>query len=225
MKLVIFDIDGTLAHTTGVDDACFAKAIFDVFSIRLENTDWSGFPHVTDTGMAHEIYKMQFGVAPSEELVEQLRVRFVELIDEEMKSRPGLFNEVKGARDIFAELCGREGYAVGIATGGWRATASIKLDAIKIDHRNVPFYTTDDHYCRRNITELVIEDVKRRSGRGAFDDIVYVGDGVWDYKTTREMGIRFIGIDAKGNGKLKKLGAEHVLPDYSDRDSFYRLIG
>lgn len=225
MKLVIFDIDGTLANTTGIDDKCLAQAIDDVFSIKLKNTDWSNYQHVTDTGLAYEIFKKHYGYAPSSLNLERLRERFVELMVAAYKEDPGMFSEVKGAGELFRDLCSRNEYAVGIATGGWRATACLKLDAINIDHSAVPFYTTDDHYCRKNITEMVIDETKRRRGRSAFDDIVYVGDGGWDYNTTRELGIRFIGIDPKGNDKLKQMGAAHVLAHYEDREAFYRLIG
>jgi phosphoglycolate phosphatase-like HAD superfamily hydrolase len=224
MKLVIFDIDGTLANTTGIDDHCFAQAIEDVLSIKLPNTDWSTYPHVTDTGMAYEIFKRHHGYAPPAEKIEEVRVRFVELVKEALMKDPNMFSEVKGARNMFGDLCSRNDLAVGIATGGWRATAAMKLDAINIDHRNVPFFATDDHYCRRNITELVIDETKRRSGRSSFDDIVSVGDGSWDYHTSNELGIRFIGVDAKGNGKLKKLGAKHVIPHFEDINAFYRLL-
>ena len=47
------------------------------------------------------------------------------------------------------------------------------------------------------------------------EQIVYFGDGEWDYKTCQNLGITFIGIDIENDGKLSKLGANTVFRDYS----------
>ena len=59
----------------------------------------------------------------------------------------------------------------------------------------------------------------------AFDRLVYVGDGIWDVRAARRLGIGFVGI---GEGdreiQLREEGAEIVLPDYEDRDAFVQAI-
>jgi beta-phosphoglucomutase-like phosphatase (HAD superfamily) len=51
MKLLIFDIDGTLTDTKRVDDECFINAFQDEYGVILTNTDWTTFVNVTDTGL------------------------------------------------------------------------------------------------------------------------------------------------------------------------------
>ncbi len=46
-------------------------------------------------------------------------------------------------------------------------------------------------------------------------EIIYFGDGLWDYKTCKNLGIRFIGIDYMNNGKLRNAGANQVFRDFT----------
>ena len=47
MKLLVCDLDGTLARSVAVDEECFIKAFADVFDIRDLNTTWMEYEHVT----------------------------------------------------------------------------------------------------------------------------------------------------------------------------------
>jgi hypothetical protein len=38
------------------------------------------------------------------------------------------------------------------------------------------------------------------------------------------LGIEFIGIESKNDGKLKKLGADKVIENFSNRERFYKLL-
>ena len=46
--LVIFDVDGTLTRTNGLDEACFVRAIETEFGIMGISTDWSRYNRSTD---------------------------------------------------------------------------------------------------------------------------------------------------------------------------------
>jgi phosphoserine phosphatase len=60
MKLIVFDLDGTLTATNAVDDECFARALHIVFDIDLINTNWTAYSHVTDAG----VMAVAFGQVP-----------------------------------------------------------------------------------------------------------------------------------------------------------------
>ena len=40
MRLVIFDIDGTLTETMKVDEECFVRSFAEVFGFTDIDTDW-----------------------------------------------------------------------------------------------------------------------------------------------------------------------------------------
>ena len=65
MHLVMFDIDGTLTETTKVDEECFVRSFKDVFGFADLDTDWSHYPHTTDSGIFHDVFTSRIGRSPT----------------------------------------------------------------------------------------------------------------------------------------------------------------
>ncbi len=66
MKLVVFDLDGTLTRTSRVDSECYERALLEVAGVRDPRTDWSTYEHATDTGIVDEIFRERFGRSPGD---------------------------------------------------------------------------------------------------------------------------------------------------------------
>jgi phosphoglycolate phosphatase-like HAD superfamily hydrolase len=87
-----------------------------------------------------------------------------------------------------------------------------------------PSASADDAPDRESIIKLAIERASRRVG-GSFSGAVYVGDGVWDGRACRNLGIPFIGIGAGTQGKkLAGAGAAGIFSDLTDADSLLATI-
>jgi phosphoglycolate phosphatase-like HAD superfamily hydrolase len=222
MTLVVFDIDGTLTNTKAIDDLCFINSIRECWNCDLGDVDWNPYVNVTDTGLAKDIFKSFFAQEIGQTEIMNLKNLFSEKIISSAKENPKAFLEVKGAKDFVKEL-ENQNIKVAIATGGWRVTAQFKLMKIGLELENFPFSTSDDHYSRGEILNRAI--VKAKEGyQTNFNKIIYIGDGLWDYKTSRELEIDFIGIDYLKNGKLKEYGVKTVFEDFSDKDKIIRKI-
>ncbi|MEC7352706.1 MAG: hypothetical protein VYD99_06215, partial [Planctomycetota bacterium] len=52
MLLTVFDIDGTLCRTSGIDDSCWIRTARELFGVEKLSTDWSDYPHSTDESIA-----------------------------------------------------------------------------------------------------------------------------------------------------------------------------
>jgi beta-phosphoglucomutase-like phosphatase (HAD superfamily) len=80
MKLIIFDIDGTILDSVNADNKCFTQTFKDLYQIDLTNTDWNDFKNVTDTGLTNEIFeKLLHRVAEKEE-IETIKAHFKSLL-------------------------------------------------------------------------------------------------------------------------------------------------
>lgn len=65
MKLVMFDIDGTLTQTFAIDAECYVRALTEVSGFEAISTDWASYQHTTNSGILSEIYEMRLGRPPA----------------------------------------------------------------------------------------------------------------------------------------------------------------
>ena len=122
MHLVMFDIDGTLTETIKVDEECFARSFKDVFGFADIDTDWSHYPHTTDSGIFHDVFTARIGRSPTAQEVSQFRQHFIQLLAGASSQSP--FAPVAGAAGLLSLLAQSDSHRVSLATGGWRDSAS-----------------------------------------------------------------------------------------------------
>ena len=223
MRFVIFDIDGTLTNTKQVDDKCYVKAFESAFGFSIEDTNWEKLQNVTDWGITEELYQQHTGRYPDEDEYQSMTKRFLQYLQEERRRDHRQFSEVPGAKAFFDRLREGSGIVLGIATGSWSPSARIKLNAIGIHTSGVAFANSDHHKTRKEITNHAIKLLIDQT-ESAPERILYFGDGVWDFKTCQQLGIEFVGIDVRGDGRLKKMGAKNVFSHYLDPDEILKII-
>jgi phosphoglycolate phosphatase-like HAD superfamily hydrolase len=206
VKLVVFDLDGTLLDTNAIDSQCFIQAWLEA-GIDCSDADWSSFEHVTDTGIALELLAGA-NVSNCDETVERVRQRFVKLLEEAAVTTPSAFSPIKGAPEMLQRLA-EAGWAAVIATGAWAASAAPKIRAASLPP--LPLVSSDDHPTRQGIVERAL------ALRGeSFSRIVLVGDAPWDVDVARKLQLPFVGIARSGQRDvLIACGASHVLPDFA----------
>lgn len=227
MPLIIFDIDGTLTDTTGVDDECFSRAVARSLNVRDVSTDWSTYPHATDSGLAKEISRRHLGRELTQAAMEDLRRVFVGLLHDEARERPGRFSATPGAAELIRTLTQRAGWRVAIATGAWHASAQVKLTTSRLGLGHLPLATSDDSDDRARIIQTAaaralnveVDQAARtlREDAQGLGGVVYVGDGVWDARTARSLGIGFVGVRLRGGpARLHAEGARWVCEGFAD---------
>ncbi len=220
MKLIIFDIDGTILDSVNTDDRCFIQTFYELFEIDLSRVDWNDFKNVTDQGVTTEIFKKWFNRTPKRTELEIIKIRYKRLLEQSA----GEITEIEQALSFINKLSNEPDYQIAFATGGWRETAYVKCNAIGLDPNDFIFKSSSDHYIRSEIIKLAIKEAKDKNGNEAFESILYFGDGLWDLKATQELGIDFIGVDYKGNNALRNVGVRAVISNYREPDNIMSLI-
>lgn len=223
MNLIVFDIDGTLTNTTQVDDECFIAAFQKVFGLDIKGFPWDTLKNVTDWGITEEIIQNRLNRLPTDIEYQQMLDEFVGLLNQTWQTQPAQFAEVPGANAFFQTIKTTPKFGLGIATGSWEASALVKLKGIGIQAKGIPFSNASFHKSREAITRHAIRQAKEQY-QTEFENIIYFGDGAWDYSTCQNLGIQFVGIDVKRNDKLKKLGAKNVFHDFGDTASILALL-
>ena len=86
-------------------------------------------------------------------------------------------------------------------------TIQFKLKAANIALESFVHATSSDHPVRSNIIQLAAERSRRD-----LQDTIYVGDGVWDIRACRMLGIPFIGTGQRID-RLREAGAQWILEE------------
>lgn len=224
MHLVMFDIDGTLTATDEADTACYVEALREVFGFSEVDTDWSHYPHCSDSGILETIFQSQLGRSPKVEEVAAMQSKFVSLLSAAVASEP--FRQIRGAQAILEALHADPNTAVSLASGAWECSARLKLESAGLPRGDIPTAFSDDAPARVDIMRKSLERALQSCGCGSFDSVTYVGDGVWDARASHELGWPFIGI-AREPGRMQRLrdeGAVHVFPDFSEAAKFFVVL-
>jgi phosphoglycolate phosphatase-like HAD superfamily hydrolase len=222
-RLAIFDIDGTLTDTTGVDDECYRTAIADSLGVSPEAIDWSGAAHVTDSEIFRWLCAAHRRSEPSADEMTGARSRFVEQLTAALEESPTRFTSIAGAPRMLRQLVER-GWSVAVATGGWGPSARLKLRVAELPIDDAVFACADDARSRADIVQLARVRAEAFYQR-RFDRVVSVGDGVWDVETAIVLGLPFVGIATGARAdRLRSAGARAVLPDYSNLDAVWTAL-
>jgi phosphoglycolate phosphatase-like HAD superfamily hydrolase len=204
--LIIFDVDGTLLDGEMHDWRSFNRAIETELGFAAEPGFFGALADVTAETIVEAVMRA-LGCAPTESLRAKVQDSYLRNLTECHAADPRAFPVRSGVTLLLDHLTSAEGFSVALATGDWRPTISFKLKCAGLDVSRFPMATASDAPRRTEIIRLAAA----KAGR-SMTDAIYVGDGEWDLRACRELGIPFIGTGNKMQ-RLLDAGAEHVCED------------
>src|SRR5436309_12918512 len=108
--LVLFDLDGTLLKTDGIDWRFYIQAFADVYDMEVRLAECRACRRITDRGVAEELLERRLGRSVVAEDVRPLHERFVALLHAALPP-PSDALQVPGAAAILDRLRG-DGHTV-----------------------------------------------------------------------------------------------------------------
>lgn len=224
MKLIMFDIDGTLTQTSDVDTDCYVQAVTQITSFERFSTDWGSYRHTSDSGILDELYRSRTGRSPTQDEIDAVRSRFVQLLTQVAAKSPNSYSAVVGAH-AFIERVGKLEYAIALASGGWRESAYLKLLKAGFELHDVPAAFADDALAREEIMLCSYQRACLVYGVTHFDELSYVGDGTWDAIASKSVGYKFVVIGSGIKAEhLTALGAVAVFKDFTKINSIFSAL-
>jgi phosphoglycolate phosphatase-like HAD superfamily hydrolase len=205
MHAVILDIDGTLLESNEIDNMLYFAAVRQVLDQAKIRESWGLYRNVTDTGILEEILHDNL-LTNSAAILHAVRDLFVESIRRHVE-RAGPFVEIPGAREFVTGLRASSAHRVAYATGGWSASASIKLESAGFPLQGIPLASSDDYSERESIMVHALKQLGPE-----FKSVTYYGDGEWDERATRNLGWKFVPVGARLGG-LTRFGAARRADD------------
>jgi phosphoglycolate phosphatase-like HAD superfamily hydrolase len=212
--MVVFDVDGTLLGGEQTDWACFDAAFLEIAGFALDRGFFNRIEEVTAQAVVHQALAH---LSLEERKLKEAAMarRYLELLKEACVADPNSFPAADGAAALLRDLRARN-IPVAIATGDWRPSIEFKLKAAGIAFEGIPIATSSDFYSRADI----IAGAVAKAG-GIVTEAVYVGDGLWDMRACRKLGIPFIGVGHRRE-MLQAQGAFHHLPSLAPAE-FWRM--
>ncbi|MBZ0201746.1 MAG: HAD family hydrolase [Ignavibacteria bacterium] len=223
MKLIIFDVDGTLCHSKYIDDKCYINAFKKALNINIENTNWDTYKHVTDYYTTYDIISKSLNIKPTKDIIDKVIDTYAEELRYKVYQVENKYTAVPGSKELIKHLQEQsELYVTGIATGGFEKTAIFKLELLGLDFPKENIFCSGKYVTKHEMIKAFIQ--KENDNGRILERVLYVGDREYDYIVTKELNIDFIGIDFRGNGKLRSLGIEKVINNYEPIEKFLELI-
>lgn len=219
MRLVLFDIDGTLLNSGGVGRASMQRALSEVFG--SPGSPSYRYDGKTDKQIVRDVMRLE---GHSDEHIDSrmttLLDRYLDGLKTGIESRKFDVRPLPGVVEILDALEERDDVVLGLLTGNVEAGARAKLTAAGIDPDRFRVNAFgSDHEHRPQLPAIA----QRRFGEAlgvevAGDKVIVIGDTPADIECGRELGARAIGV-ASGHysvSDLEKHAPYAVFPSLED---------
>ena len=219
VKLILFDIDGTLAkgnsHLFAFEKAF--KKFFDVDAKVTREyvgmTDWNVILSVlSNAGIPRERVE-----AKLKECMEEIVSLYRDFVKD---AKIELFPGVKELLDMLE----KEGFILGLLTGNLSEVAKAKLSNAGIYHYFKTGGFGEDSPNRFRLVDSALERLEKPGITKR--DVVIIGDTPLDIKAAKDAGVKAIAVCTGefSREELMDSGAEHVLDGLSDTEKTISMI-
>lgn len=226
MRLILFDVDGTLVSARGVGHRAMGRALKAIYGVTgpIERYDFRG---KTDPQIVFDLMGAT-GLPPARirRDLERFYARYVEDLRTELAQRGGV-ELLPGIAELIGRLAARPEVMLGLLTGNIEAGARAKLESTGLLlHFRVGAYGSDDAD-RSRLPALAVRRAERLAGaRIPPGGVVVIGDTPLDIACARAFGARAVSV-ATGGHALQELAAhapDAVLRDFADVGAALALL-
>lgn len=225
MKMLLFDVDGTLILTGGAGMRGMNRAFAELFDVAnaLDGLTLSG---MTDKRIFRDACT-KFGIECSDDNQERFKASYVAFLQQEI-ALPGPGKRIMpGVVELLQALQKHDDIKLGLLTGNYADGAKIKLG-----HFDLARYFSfgafgDDDEDRNRLLPFAVERCHAAFGwNGSPDAIWVIGDTPRDVECARPHGARAIAV-ATGDydlATLERAKPDALLPDLSDSAAVLQLL-
>lgn len=227
MKVVLFDIDGTLLLSDGAGRRAIMRALREVFG-DTGPADYH-FDGKTDPQIVRELLRL---AGHSDDHIDadmaRLLARYVKCLHEELHAPGHRPYALPGVAPLLEALEREADIVLGLLTGNLREGAEAKLASVGLDASRfrVGAYGSD-HEHRPELPAIALARARDALGRDVTGEaLLMIGDTPADLTCGRAVGARAIGVATGrfGVDDLARHGPLAVFEDFSDTSAVVRAI-
>jgi phosphoglycolate phosphatase-like HAD superfamily hydrolase len=227
--LILFDIDATLITTSRTGILAMADAGRELYGQDFSEAGVDFAGRLDPLILADLLRK--HGHAPTRENVERFRAAYRRHLGPHL-ARPGVARALPGVQELVSALRGTSGVCIGLLTGNYADTGSLKLRAAGIDPGWFPVQVWGDDSphdppSRDHLPPVGLRRHREVTGLEiAPDRAVIIGDTPHDVRCALAHGLRALGV---GTGMftpaaLEAAGAHRAVPNLADTQEVLRWL-
>jgi phosphoglycolate phosphatase-like HAD superfamily hydrolase len=227
VKLVLFDIDGTILWSDGAGRRAMTRALTNAFGTSGDAS--YRYDGKTDMQIVRDLMR---GAGYDDTLIDArmnaLLDEYVSALHEELRSGATRVERLGGVVELIEALEARPDRRFGLLTGNIEVGAGAKLRAVGLDPgRFLVNAFGSDHEVRGELPAIAQRRAREALGLHVEGDaIVIIGDTPADIECGRAIGARAIAV-ATGRYSVSDLAAHNpfaVFPDLADTHAVMRAI-
>lgn len=216
MKVVLFDIDGTLVRAGGAGRKALAGAALALYGKKgvIEAVDLAGR---TDSWICRQVCRLAGGRAPRAREVLRLQDEYLRRLPRQVRAavRAGRYALPPGVKALVERLAREKDVLLGLGTGNLERGARIKLEPSGFN----PYFAFggfgSDGVDRCRILKIGVARARGLMPKGAAAEVFIVGDTPHDVSAGRKAGYRTIAV---GTGFSSWESLVRARPDHLARD-------
>lgn len=223
MLVCLFDIDGTLLHSSGAGRLAMDAALREVFDVHvpIKQDSISGR---TDRSIATDQFRLH-DIDDTPENFSRFIDAYLERLPESMRRNQG--GLLPGIDRLLGQLLDRPETVVGLLTGNVQRGAQIKLGHCGIAERFAFGAYGDVHHQRDEVAREALATARQELGDDISPDEIWVlGDTPWDVRCAQAIGARSIAV-ATGIFTVEQLAADNpdlVVPNFADAEPLWQAF-
>lgn len=219
MKVVLFDIDGTLLLSDGAGRRAMERALLATFgSAGPKSYRYGG---KTDKLIVRETMRLA-GIADAEidAAMDAVVAAYLRNLREDLATNPGNARALPGVFALLDAVESHDGLLLGLLTGNVVEGAGVKLRAVQIAPERFPVGAFgSDHELRPMLPPIARERASAHLGHDVSgDQLVIIGDTEHDMTCGQGVGARAIGVATGGvpRATLESHAPVAVFDDFTD---------
>lgn len=217
MKLILFDVDGTLLKTSKAHVDSFEVAFKKVCDV---NGTGGGYDGYTSPQIIYDVLERNgFSKDKIKEKYDEIVKVLIETAKEKISKEKLII--LPGVEELLKELSEKD-ILMGLVTGNMEEIARFKFKKLGLtDYFKVGGFGSDD-FSRTNLVKIAIKRAENLRFKG--NDVFLVGDTPRDVKAGKGAGVKVIAVATGSYSKEDLKDAVFVLDTLKNKDKFLEII-
>ncbi len=225
MKLLLFDLDGTLLSTGGAGLRALDRAFLSLQRL-VRASDGISFAGRTDPLIIKDIFRIKLRREPRDKEVQDICGHYISALRTELDTSDG-YEVLSGVAALLETLASRADAFLALGTGNLEEGARLKLEKAGFNRYFSVGGFGSDAEDRPEVLRHGVRRASEKAGR-PFEgrDVVVIGDTPHDVSAGKALGAVTVAVATGHTSEqdLRATGSDHVIPSFRDPSLLLSLL-